>query len=47
MEEIYRQKALLKVPDQSVENLLTAIDKLNEKMPSRDVLQKTKIGEKY
>ena len=44
VEEIYRQKATLKVPDQTPSNLLTALAKLDEKIPSRDVLQKTKIG---
>ena len=44
LEEIYRQKAIIKVPDQSAANLLAALAKLDEKIPSRDILQKTKIG---
>ena len=45
VEEIWRQKSVLKVPDQSKENLMSALMKLGKKIPSRDVLQKTKIGE--
>ena len=44
VEEIYRQKAVLKVPNQTSANLLAALSKLDEKIPSRDVLQKSKIG---
>ena len=45
VEDILRWKAMLNVEQQSTVNLTEALTQLAEKIPSRNVLKSTKIGE--
>jgi hypothetical protein len=44
VEEILRFKTILKLENQTTDNLVEALEKLDKKIPSRDVLKDTKIG---
>lgn len=45
VEDILRHKSVLKLKKQSSENLLSSLVALKEKIPPRNVLKSTKIGE--
>lgn len=47
IEHILRLKSVLKVENQTTENLLEALKELNKKIPSRDILKSTKIGKNH
>lgn len=44
VEDIKRCTALLTIEDQSVDVLVEELDRLSEKIPSREVLQETGLG---
>ena len=44
VEDVQRLKSVLQVTDQKKENILEALETLQEKIPPRNVLQSTKIG---
>jgi len=44
VEDVLRHKAILKLADQSKENILKSLHELDSKIPSRKVLKDTKIG---
>ena len=47
VEDVLRWKSILKVENQSKENILNALQELNKKIPPRSVLQSTKIGTRF
>lgn len=44
VEEIQKAKALLEIEDQDREIILDELTKLEEKIPSREILEETKLG---